>query len=350
MKKSTIGIVVVLGAGIAVYMFIRSHKATSGSADAEQNTPAVITVQVGALKRITLHRYIEAYGTVEPAPATTDLPAGGSSLAPPSAGIVAKVNVVEGQHVNKGDVLMELNSGVVNFDYAQHELERQQKLYEQHNASLKSLQDAQAQLAALRVVAPLSGFVMHLNARPGQAVDVNTVVAEVADLNRLAVRTDVPTSDVNATMVGDELQLLTQPPVATTVSFISSAVDTNNNTVPVRALLPGGSGLRTGQYVPLRIVTAVHTNCLAAPEKSVVTDIDGNSVISLVNGNETIQKPVQTGFRENGWVEISAPGLKESDKVVTVGAYALPDKTQINIVSATTNEEPAASSSGSNLQ
>lgn len=349
-KQSIIGIVLALGAGVGVFMLIRSHKADSGSADGDQNAPAVITVQVGALKRMTLHQYIDAYGSVEPAPATTDQPAGGASLAPPSAGIVAKVNVVEGQRVKKGDVLMELNSGVVNFDYAQQELERQQKLYEQHNTSLKSLQDAQAQLAALRVTAPLSGIVMHLNARPGQAVDVNTVVAEVADLSRLAIRTDVPASDVNTVKAGDELQLLTQPPVTASVSFISSAVDTNNDTVSVRGFLPAGNSLRTGQYVPLRIVTAVHTNCLAAPQESVVTDIDGNSVISLVDGNQSLQKPVQTGFRENGWVEIAAAGLKEGDKVVTVGAYSLPDKTQINIVNPATNEAPVAGSPASNSQ
>ena len=82
----------------------------------------------------------------------------------------------------------------------------------------------------------------------------------------------------------------------------------------------------------LRIVTAVHTNCLAAPEESVVTDESGHSVIALVNGDEATQTPVQTGFRENGWVEVEGTGLKEGDTVVTVGAYGLPEKTQIQVV------------------
>jgi hypothetical protein len=37
-------------------------------------------------------------------------------------------------------------------------------------------------------------------------------------------------------------------------------------------------------------------------------------------------------------VEVSAPGLKEGDQVVTVGAYGLPDKTQIKIVNPLDDE------------
>jgi multidrug efflux pump subunit AcrA (membrane-fusion protein) len=78
-------------------------------------------------------------------------------------------------------------------------------------------------------------------------------------------------------------------------------------------------------------VTAVHTNCLAAPVESVVTDENGQSVIALVTGGQAAQMPVQTGLRENGLVEVSAPELKAGDTVVTVGAYGLPEKTKIRV-------------------
>jgi multidrug efflux pump subunit AcrA (membrane-fusion protein) len=96
-------------------------------------------------------------------------------------------------------------------------------------------------------------------------------------------------------------------------------------------LLPAASGLRPGQFVQLKIVTGVHPDCLAAPEASLVTDENGRSIIELVNGNEAVPMPVQTGFRENGWVEVAGEGLKEGDAVVTVGAYGLPAKTKIQV-------------------
>ena len=210
-------------------------------------------------------------------------------------------------------------------------MERQKKLYAQQNTSLKNLQDAEAQLALLHVTAPLSGTVARVNVKPGQAVDLTTVVAEVMDLNRLAVSAEIPSAEANDLKSGEPLEVLTEPPVTTELLFVSPNVNKDNDTVLVRALLPKDSGLRPGQFVSLRIVTAVHTNCLAAPAESVVTDESGKSVIALVKGDEATQMPVQTGLRENGWVEIAAPELKAGDAVVTVGAYGLPEKTKIRV-------------------
>jgi multidrug efflux pump subunit AcrA (membrane-fusion protein) len=94
----------------------------------------------------------------------------------------------------------------------------------------------------------------------------------------------------------------------------------------------------------LRIVTAVHTNCLAVPIESVVTDENGKSVIALVKGEEATQMPVQTGLRENGLVEVTAPELKAGDAVVTVGAYGLPEKTKISVQNSSGDETSTNSS------
>ena len=346
LKQIITGIVVV-AAGLGVVALIKSPHAASGSDDEAgppENVPSVVTVQVGALTNVTLHRYVEGYGTVEPAPATAEQPAAGATLAAPVAGVVAKVNVVAGQQVNKGDVLVELNSGAVTADYAEQAAARQEKLYAQQNASLKNLQDAKAQLASLRVIAPLSGTVTRLNVKPGESVDVNTVVAEVIDLNRLAVSAAIPAAEANDLKIREDVQVLTDPPVTTTLAFISPAVDMNSGTVLMRAMLAANSGLRPGQFVQLRVVTAVHTNCLATPFESVVTDESGHSVIALVKGDEAAQTPVQTDMRENGWVEISGTGLKPGDSVVTIGAYGLPEKTKIHVLGAITEETASTNS------
>ena len=356
-KQIIIGIVVVLCAGLGVYALIKSRGATHDSDEetVQENVPPLVSVQVGTLKRMTLRRYVTGYGTVEPAPATAEQPAGGATLAAPVAGVVARVNVVAGQQVNRGDVLMELNSGPMTADYAEQAAARLEKLYAQQNASLKNLQDAEAQLASLRVIAPLSGTVTRLNVKPGESVDVNTTVAEVIDLNRLAVSAAIPVAEVNDLKTGEEVQISgkgLQPvngqdarSTLATLSFVSPAVDLGNGAVLTRATLPADSGLRPGQFVPLRIVTAVHTNCLAAPAEGVVMDESGHSVIALVHGDEATQTPVQAGLREDGWVELAGTGLKEGDAVVTVGAYGLPEKTKIRVVNSPADEAPATNSS-----
>jgi RND family efflux transporter MFP subunit len=263
---------------------------------------------------------------VEAAPATAERPAAGAQLAAPSAGIVVKVNVVEGQQVTNGGLVVDLSS-----DSAKQEMERQKKLYAQHDTSLKALQDAHTQLALEQVISPVSGTVTRLNVKAGEAVDVNTVVAEVVDLNRLAVSVQIPAAEALDLKTGEEAQVLTQPPVTASLSLVSPAVDPKTGAVPAWVLLPAASGLRPGQFVQLKIVTGVHPDCLAAPEASLVTDENGRSIIELVNGNEAVPMPVQTGFRENGWVEVAGEGLKEGDAVVTVGAYGLPAKTKIQV-------------------
>jgi membrane fusion protein, multidrug efflux system len=132
--------------------------------------------------------------------------------------------------------------------------------------------------------------------------------------------------------------------VTTDLLFVSPSVDKDNDTVLVRTLLPKDSGLRPGQFVSLRIVTAVHTNCFAVPTESVVTDENGKNVIALVKGDEATQMPVQTGLHENGLVEVEAPELQAGDSVVTVGAYGLPEKTKIRVQNLLSDETSTNSS------
>lgn len=342
LKPIFIGLAVLLCVGLIVFAIVKIRQPASGGGDSDdessdENVQTIVSVQVGHLQRMTLHQNVTGYGMIEAAPATTDEAAGGGPLAAPTAGIVSAVKVVAGQRVKKGEVLVELNSSAATFDYAKTEVARQKELFAGHNTSLKNLEDAEAQLSSLEVVAPVAGTVTAMNVKPGQAVDSTTIVAEVIDMNRLAAAARIPASQAGELKAGEEIKLEKEKPVTATLTFVSQMVDPNDGTVSAWAMLPKESGLLPGEFVPVSIVTATHTNCLAAPAESVVTDDQGNSSIALVHGDEATNTPVQTGFREGGWVEVSAPGLRAGDTVVTVGAYGLPDQTQIKIVNGETS-------------
>lgn len=330
---AALGLVLVLG----TYWLVESHRGTPSS---EASAGTLISVQVGALKRMTLHRYVTGYGTTGAAPATTGDPAASAKVAAPVSGVVTRVDVAQGQRVKRGQRLVELNSNTMTEAYAEREAARQKKLYAQHNTSLKALQNAEAQLALLRVTAPLSGTLVSVNVRAGTAVNQNTVLMKIVDLRRLVVTSDIPASQAPELRRGQSVQVL-NPSLTTRLFYISPTVDTNDGSVMAWAALPEHSGLRPGEFVRLRIIVGVHKNALAAPEKSVITDTAGHSVISVVRGNEAIRTPVKTGYREGGWVQVSAPGLKPGDKVVTVGAFGLPKRTKIQVMS--TSGGPTAS-------
>jgi membrane fusion protein (multidrug efflux system) len=346
-KHILIGGIMLLCAVAGIFAILKVHGSGGGGDDdddsdhsASTNAATVIDVQVGTLTNVTLHRYVSGYGTVEAAPAAANQPAAGGALAAPSAGIVAKVNVIAGQRVQKGNILMELNSATATFEYAKAELGRQKKLFAQQNTSLKNEEDAAAQLASLEVVAPVSGTVTAVNVQPGQSVDTTTTVAEIIDLDRLALGMKIPSAQSGQLQAGQETQIASEPPVITSLSYVGSTVDPADGTVPAWALLPANSGLHPGQLVQFKLVTEARTNCLAAPGESVVTDEDGTSAIWLVNGDQATKTNVEAGVREDDWVEVNASGLKPGDSVVTVGAYGLPDSTQIKISNESTNSTP----------
>ncbi len=338
----------------AVYLLMRSGHAGYGETDSEEQVPTVVSVQTGLLKRATLHGYVDGYARVEAAPAEGGQPAAMANVASPVAGVLQTTEVAEGQAVKQGQLLFMLDDRAARvaldraqdaLRYAQQEADRQKKLLEQQNASTRSVQEAEAQVAAaqgdvaaartqldlLHITAPLSGMVTRIDVKPGEAVDLTTVLAEITDTHRLVVSADIPSADAAALEAGQAVTVEGANAPQTKLSFVSPTIDVTNGTVRVRAHLPADTTLRPGAFVRLRIVTATHANVLAAPAESVVTDDQGRSVIALVSGDQATQVSVRTGLHDGDLIEVEGPGLKEGDTVVTVGAYGLPEKTTIQV-------------------
>ena len=308
----------------------------------EEKIVTEVAVHVGKITRATLHAYVTAYGTVEPEPATRDKAAAGARIASPFAGVVNEVKCYEGQQVKKGDVLFRLDSRIadVTAQSAEQIYERQKKLLGIGGTSQKVLQEAEQQLAAaraqqalLRIEAPLSGTVVRVNAKPGEAVDVNSVLAEIIDLERLVVAANVPSGEIADLKAGASVKISSAARAfAGRLIFIGSTVDSKTGGVIVRASLPVDSGFRTGQFVGVQIVSDEHKDSLAVPVESLTKNEEGKSILSIVEGGKAVQKIVKAGLREGNLVEIEAEGLKEGMQVVTTGSYGLPAGTKIRVI------------------
>ena len=338
-KQIIILLCVLACAGIAFFVAKRLHGPGTTDSD-DQAIPTIVSVQTGKLTRVTLHGYVDGFGTIEATPAVEGQQPASAHLASAVSSVVTEVNVGEGQHVEKGQVLFQLQSQAADIavEYAKKTLKRQVALLQATNTSLKAVQDAQQQLAdataqqaLYRIRAPLAGTVLHVNARPGEAVDLATPLADIVDLDRLIISSAIPVADTAGLKAGQKVIVLTEPPVDAELSYISPQVDSSNDTVTVRAAVSATNGLRLGQFVKLRIVTDERANCLAAPSQSVVTGPDDKEVVALVTGDEAAQVPVKTGLRDGGLVEVEGQGLKEGDTVVTLGAYGLPAKSKVHV-------------------
>ena len=96
--------------------------------------------------------------------------------------------------------------------------------------------------------------------------------------------------------------------------------------------LPADRALKPGLSVRVKIIVEEHKDSLAVPRESVVTDENGDSVISVVEKDQATHKTVKTGLEENGLMEISADGIKEGTTIVTAGAFGLPAASRVRIL------------------
>ena len=343
-----------------------------GSRGEPQPPATEVTVETGVVAKATLHAWVDAYGTVEAAPAAGGKPGGGARLAAPVAGLVRSIPVAEGQAVHAGDVLVRLDDRAAQaaVDKARAALKRaeltvarEQALLEQHNTSEKQVElaqeeaasaradlaAAQAQLGVFDLASPISGVVTRIQAQPGQAVDLSSVVAEVVDLQRLVVSVTVPASEAALLRMARPVEVRVddnagKPAAIGAVAFVSPSLEQKTGAALVRVALPADSKLWPGQLVHARILREEHADSLAVPAASVYTDHDGRSTLSVVVGDTATRRQVTVGLREGELVEVSGGGLKAGDRVVTVGSYGLPAKTKVRIVNAGAHPGEGASS------
>jgi membrane fusion protein (multidrug efflux system) len=354
-RRRTGIILIILAALLAVFFIIKMIHPKA--AEEGEETAANMAVHTGQVCIATLHRSISAYGTVEPEPPSPGRPPAEANVSSPLTGIVAFVNCVEGQRVTKGFTLFRLDRRVADVTYerakkalvfAEENFERQKKLLAVGGTSRKNYLEAESQLSAarselaaaetelalLKIQAPLPGTVVKINTEPGEAVELNTVLATIIDLDRLVLSVNIPSREAVAVKLGQPAQFGPGGSVAGRVVYVGSKIDDKSDTVPVRLSVPAAAGLLPGQFLSARIICEEHANCPAIPEAAVIADAVGSDsgTIVLVQGDKAVRKSVKIGLREGGLVEVSADGLKEGQVIVTEDAYAVPDGTKIHII------------------
>jgi membrane fusion protein, multidrug efflux system len=328
--------------------------------------PPVVSVTVAPVVRMTMHAYVEGWGSVEPEPAGEGRPAASARVTSPVPGIVAQVLGSEGQRIAQGTILFRLDSRVADVAVerarqavrvAAQLVTRQEELGPGQATSQKAYQEALAQLTAaqselstaelqrrfLDVPAPIAGTVVRISARLGDAIDPSTVLAELVDLARLVVSASIRSVDIAQVKRGQHLEFSlgaapensVSPSSATTslgtVEYIGSQVDSATDTVLVRARVPRDASIRPGQFVNVRIEVEERPDRLAVPVESLVQG-EAGSEVAIVQGDTASRTRVTTGLRERGLVEVEGDGLREGVSVAVQGAYGLPATSKVEVI------------------
>ena len=201
---------------------------------------------------------------------------------------------------------------------------------------------AEAQLGYSEIRSPINGFVTDRPLYPGEMASAGTPLLTVMDLSSVIAKAHIPQSEAAIVKIGDKATM--QVPgiddaVEGKVTVVSPALDPNSTTVEVWVEANNPKHLlKPGTSVKLSIAAQTVKDALVVPAASILTSADGvSSVMVAGSDGRAHQKPVKLGIRNGDDVQI-LDGVSETEKVVTSGAYGLPDKTKIKIESA---ESPA---------
>ena len=354
-----VGVAAVAAAAFGVWQLYRTEKAAEPEEEAA-GAASEVAVQTAAVVQTNLQVSVLAYGSVEPDSGSSGAGPARARITAPAAGLVAEARCAEGDRVSRGDVLFRMDGRLAELAlakarqavaFAERGVARQKKLEQLDGASEKQKLEAQQQLDVasqelaaaqtssdlLTVAAPIAGTVMQVSVRSGETVDAGRDLAELVDLKRLVLVATLPSREAELVKAGMPAGLGTGAGPASgawpsEVTAVEPRVDPQTDAVKLRVAVPEAAGLRLGQFARVRIVYAERRDCLAVPEESLERTDDGQSVLKVVEGSEAVQRPVQTGVRVGGWVEVRGVGITNGMRIVTVGGYGLGERTKIRVV------------------
>ena len=201
-------------------------------------------------------------------------------------------------------------------------------------------QGAAAQLSYSEIRSPLNGVVTDRPLYPGEMAAAGTPLVTVMDISRVTARAHIPQSEALLLKVGDPANIAIpgqEETVEGKVTLVSPALDPNSTTVEVwvEAKNPKQT-LRPGSSVRLSVVSKAVPDALVVPASALLTGPDGaTTVMVIADDQHAHQQAVKAGIRQDDKLQITE-GLKEGQRIVTDGAYGLPDNAKVSV------ESPAA--------
>ena len=204
---------------------------------------------------------------------------------------------------------------------------------------------AQTQFGYSEIRSPIDGAVTDRPLYAGEMPASGAPLITVMDLSQVIARAHVPQEEAALLKVGNKAVITApnQEPVNGAVTIVSPALDPNSTTVEVwvQARNPGQK-LKPGSSVKLSMLSQSVHDAVVVPAGAVLTAGDsGTSVMVVGSDGRAHQKPVKLGLKQDDEVQI-AEGLQAGEKVVSVGAYGLPDNVKVKVENTKESaEEPA---------
>jgi HlyD family secretion protein len=195
--------------------------------------------------------------------------------------------------------------------------------------------NAKAQLSYSEIRSPIDGVVTDRPLYEGELAAANQPILTVMNTSKLIGKAHISQSEAVQLKIGDAAEISVagvDEPVKGRVMLISPALDPGSTTIEVwvEAIKPPPA-LKPGMNVTIEAIAKSAKDALVVPSAAVFKSPEGADYVMLAGSDgKAHQANVKVGIRNKELAEIES-GIKAGDSVITVGGYALPDKTKITI-------------------
>ncbi|MGR5244590.1 MULTISPECIES: multidrug efflux RND transporter periplasmic adaptor subunit VmeY [Vibrio] len=215
------------------------------------------------------------------------------------------------------------------------------------NAQLKL---AEVNLSYTQIRAPFSGRISDSKVSTGDLLSpssgiLTTLVSldpvhtsfSVSERERLSLGMDGIKGDGSAESSSVEVQLELENGEYYThlgqLDFLGNRINTQTGTIAMRALVPNPEQqLLPGQHIKVNLRDKNAKDVLVVPRRAVQTDLEGNFVMVMAEGNIAERRNVKLGSQVDQGIIISE-GLKKDETVITQGLQRVRNGVEVRVQS-----------------
>ncbi|MBL7697223.1 MAG: efflux RND transporter periplasmic adaptor subunit [Chitinophagaceae bacterium] len=319
---------------------------TDTSAAAKANAKLVEITPVAAN---TFTHFIDLQGKVDAENIAYVSPRG-------QGGLVRAVLVKQGQHVNKGQLLMRLDDAVtsqqidqlkVQLNLAKTMYERRKNLWDKQIGTeieliqaKSNVENLEKQLALLNeqhsmanVYAEISGVADMVTIKVGEfftPASASVKGIRIVNTNNLKVVVEVPENYLDKVKQGSEVQISfpdINKTITSKVSVKGSTIDPSTRSFYIEAKIPNNKDVRPNQIALVKIQDYEANNAITIPMNTLQNDEKGKYVMVAVTENGRLlarKKTIEVGELYGNNLEVKS-GLKPEDALITEGFQGLYD-------------------------
>ena len=277
------------------------------------------------------------------------------------AGLIEEVMVSEGAQVREGDVLIRINTDVLNrsmaelqsqLDLATELFNRQERLWKQNIGSELDFMQAQNQKITLEnsmktlleqmdmamIRAPFDGVLDRCLAKTGEMAMPGSPLARVIDLRNMYVRASVSDQYAGRVSKGMPAEVIVSgvDTLATKIGRVGQFINPANRTLELTLPLPRGSALLPNMYASVWLQDVALDSAVVLPSALIQQDIEGQDyvfvAVSQQDGSVRAEKRSLNVGMGSGDSMLIQGGLLFGDRVVSKGATRIVSGQIIRII------------------